>query len=102
MMFLRLILCAVAATCLMPTAWAQAPNCIQRERLLRHLAAKYAERPIAVGLSANGSVFELLKSTSGESWTLVMTNTDGKSCLIAYGKHWEFLPRRDPHVGFGR
>ena len=82
----------------MSTAWAQAPNCIQRDRLLRHLAAKYAEQPIAVGLSANGSVFELLKSTSGESWTLVMTNTDGNTCLIAAGKYWEFLPRRDHHA----
>ncbi len=93
---LRLISCVVLATFLTSSAWALAPNCIERDRMVRNLAKKYDERSIAFGLGDNGIVYELLKSKSGTSWTLVMTTIDGNTCLIASGKHWESLPQITP------
>lgn len=66
-------------------------TCTDRSQALNHLAIKYAESPVAMGLASNGSVLEVLSSRAGESWSILITMPDGKTCLIASGEHWEKL-----------
>ncbi len=66
--------------------------CSQRGTFLEHLSNRYSEVPIAMGLSAEGSVLEILASDTG-SWTLIVTRPSGVSCVVAHGQGWESMPK---------
>lgn len=68
-------------------AFAQSPQCAKRTAILETLSTKYGEAPIGVGLTANGSVLELLASGAG-SWSIIVTDTTGTTCPIAIGEAW--------------
>lgn len=82
----------VAATVSAP-AQAQQPACTARNDVISHLATKYSEKPVALGLANNGGVIEVLSSKQGNSWTIIITMPNGTSCMIAAGEHWEDLPK---------
>lgn len=70
------------------SALAQAMPCADRDSLVQSLVKKYKETQVAVGLSKrNTEAFEVFASDSG-SWTLVMTTTAGKTCVMAAGHSW--------------
>ena len=66
-------------------------TCAERHKALTHLAGKFAETPVAMGLASNGSILEVLTSSAGESWSILVTLPNGMTCLIASGEHWEKL-----------
>ncbi len=66
--------------------------CSKREDVMKHLAAKFSEAPVAVGLANNGGVIEVLSTGNGSTWTIIITMPDGMSCLVAAGQEWETLP----------
>jgi hypothetical protein len=68
------------------------PACHSHSELADMLHQKFAERPSAVGLQANGHLVEVFASNDGTSWTIVVTRPDGRSCIVAVGEHWEALP----------
>ncbi len=68
--------------------------CKERGEILDKLSSTYSETPIAAGLSATGSVFEVIASEGG-SWTMLMTRASGISCVLAWGQGWQAL---DPEV----
>jgi hypothetical protein len=74
-------------------AQAQAPACVKRVDLIKHLSNKYHEAPAAVGLADNGSLLEVFASKSGETWTVTVTMPNGISCMVATGQNWQDLPR---------
>ncbi len=65
--------------------------CNERGSFVKHLSSKYAEAPVAMGLSAEGSVLEVLASQDG-TWTIIVTRPSGVSCVVAYGESWEAVP----------
>lgn len=67
--------------------------CAEREAILGSLSREYKEAPSALGVANNGSVIELLRTTDGQTWTLLMTRPDGTSCVVAAGESWEDLPQ---------
>lgn len=85
-------MCAVVLAAVIPNAAAQQPNCTQRSTFVRYLSETYAEMPVAVGIADNGNVTELLRSKTGNSWTIIMTTPEGIACRIAAGEHWQPLP----------
>jgi len=82
-------LAAPAAPAAMAQSSGSAP-CGKRDELLSHLSQKYSEQPVAMGLSTNGSVVEVLSSKTGGSFTIVYTMPNGMTCLMAAGSNWEF------------
>lgn len=60
------------------------PHDAVRERL-REL---HGEVSVAVGITSNGNVLEVLASAAG-TWTVVMTRPNGLSCLMAVGDGWQ-------------
>ena len=67
--------------------------CGQRDSLLKQLESSYKEAPISMALAANGSVVEVTRSEKG-TWTLLLTNPAGVTCLMAAGEHWESLKQK--------
>lgn len=78
---------AIAATIASAPAHAQA-QCDSRDKILSTLAKKYSEEPIAVGLTSKGGLVEVLSTGDGNTWTIIMSTPDGKSCLVAAGEGW--------------
>ena len=66
------------------------PVCSDRTKFLNALSSIHSESPVAMGLVTNGSVVEVLASKTG-SWTILVTWSDGRSCVVAVGEGWEAL-----------
>ena len=66
-------------------------SCGERTNMMAELGEKFAEAPVAMGLTSAGAVIEVLTSTTG-SWTFLVTYPWGQTCMVASGKSWETLP----------
>ena len=79
--------------------------CGDRAEIVARLESAYQEKVVAVGMAGTGNVVELFLSTRG-SWTLLLTQPIGISCLIAAGDNWEFImpPKleKPTHATFAR
>ena len=67
--------------------------CGQRNEVVASLEKNYSEIPVNIGLASNGAVIEVLASPSG-SFTIILTQPNGLSCVMAAGENWENLPKR--------
>ncbi len=74
-------------------ATGQTVPCLERSAAIDHLSKKYSESPVAMGLTHNGAVLEILSSNTGENWTIIVTMPNGTACMIAAGRSWEKVPR---------
>jgi hypothetical protein len=70
-----------------------APACGQRADVLAQLAQRFEEAPIAVGLADSGALVEVLISDRGATWTIIVSQPNGTSCLVAAGEAWQELQR---------
>jgi len=69
------------------------PACALRSDVVRELANRYKEIPVAVAVANNGKLLEVLTSGTGGTWTIILTAPNGVSCMVAAGKDWqETLP----------
>ncbi len=59
-----------------------------RAEIVKQLGNAYAEAPVAIGLTGNGSVIELFTTGDGSTWTIVITSPDGLSRVVAAGESW--------------
>ena len=64
--------------------------CGERTAIMSHLEDGYSEKPVAMGLDAQGRVLEVLAAPSG-TWTMLVSTPGGLTCLIASGVAWEEL-----------
>ena len=47
---------------------------------------------VAMGIAANGGLIEVLSSTEGSTFTIIVTMPEGETCMVAAGESWESLP----------
>lgn len=84
------------ATCFMlvspTTSGAEPAVCSSRADILSQLSQKYKEAPVAVGLANSGALIEVLTSSDGTTWTIVLSMPNGTTCLIAAGSDWQATP----------
>lgn len=77
-----------------------APQCGAREAVLDRLSSKYDEHPVSIGVTATGSLLEVLASPEG-TWTIIVTVPGGPTCLVSSGEGWHNAPvqiAQDPAV----
>ncbi len=74
-----------------PAALAQ-PVCGSHQSIAESLKQSYTETPVSMGVTSGGGIIEVFSSPKG-TWTLVITQPNGMSCLIAAGQDWEELPK---------
>lgn len=66
-----------------------AEECAPRPQLLDMLAKQYGEASVARTTNNAGNLLiELYRTADGATWSLIGTNRDGKSCILAAGKDW--------------
>ena len=62
--------------------------CGPRDSTLGQLEKRHHERVYGRGLTPNGkAMFELFVSKTG-SWTVLVSNPNGRSCFVAAGDSW--------------
>lgn len=84
----------LATIAITPAAADETMACGKRDEMLGHLSGKYQEEPVAMGLSTDGSVVEVLASNAGNSFTIVYTTADGLTCMMAAGSNWETVKQQ--------
>ena len=97
LIFITAIVVGIVIGMLVRPAHAQ-PVCALRDTVLAGLEKRYKEEPVAMGLASNGMVIEVLASPSG-SFTIILTQTSGMSCVMADGEAWENVPLKDKGQG---
>ncbi|MDX1402018.1 MAG: hypothetical protein R3245_08855 [Kiloniellales bacterium] len=67
------------------------PQCDERDKVLSLLSNKYKESPVAIGVTNNGGLVEVLSTNEGTTWSIIVTTPNGVSCLVAAGEGWRAL-----------
>ena len=63
--------------------------CVTHEAATKHLEKQFDERAVGRGLANAGkAMFELFVSEAG-SWTVVVSEPNGRSCIMASGESWQ-------------
>ena len=85
----RTLKVSLVASLLVLAGTAQAQRlCLPHEQAITKLQQYHGETAKGLGLSNRGpSVMELFVSDTG-SWTILVTRTDGLSCVAASGQSW--------------
>jgi hypothetical protein len=73
-------------------------NCETREAVLDFLSSQYSEAPVAMGVSRDGGVVEVLTSGPGATFTIIVTMPNGLTCMVAAGDGWESLAPLSQHI----
>ena len=83
----RTLKVSLVASLLVLAGAAQA-ECLPREEVIASLQQDYGETAKGLGLSNRGPwVMELFVSDTG-SWTILVTRSNGLSCIAASGENW--------------
>lgn len=69
---------------------AQQMRCAPHEEVERHLAERFAEQPVGIGVTLQGALMEVFAGPEG-TWTVVVSNPNGITCMVAAGEGWRTL-----------
>ncbi len=69
--------------------------CNPRTEVVGHLAKKYGEAPVAIGVTNKGGLVEVLTTGDGNTWTIIVSMPNGTSCMVAAGEGWRSMERDD-------
>ncbi|WP_028747735.1 hypothetical protein [Rhizobium mesoamericanum] len=66
-------------------------SCAGRSEVVNFLDKNYAEKLTAVGLINQKAMLEVYAAQTG-TWTLLITDVHGVSCILLSGDSWEMMP----------
>ncbi|MBZ9848495.1 hypothetical protein LB565_10935 [Mesorhizobium sp. CA14] len=82
-------LAAVGAMMALPAVPARAQViCGGHDYLVARLAEAFEEKRLGYGVAGHVAIFEVFVSAGG-TWTILMTDVKGQSCILAAGEGWE-------------
>lgn len=84
--------CAIASASVFAETASAQQACAPREKVTLKLEEKYSEKVVWRGLAPSGqALFELFVNEAG-SWTVIVSDPHGQSCVVAVGESWERMP----------
>ena len=89
--FLMLAAALAGSWTLPATAQQQTLSCANRDAMVKVLTRRYHEAPRAVGLANPSAMIEIFTSKAG-TWTILLTQPDGASCIVSAGDDWQENP----------
>lgn len=75
------------------------PNCGDRDKIVTHLQSKYQETHRASGLESDTKMVEIWTSGDSGTWTILITQANGVTCVAAAGQNWLDLGEQDVALG---
>lgn len=88
----RALIGALALLCGPSPAFADPALCGTRADITAALADRFHETLSSVGIEQRGAVLELWTSADGLTWTLLVSGTEGQTCVVAAGVQWKAVP----------
>ena len=89
----RILICLTLLAAILPGMTQAQTACAQRDTVVEKLQGNYGEVFAGGGLQNSSSVFEIWFSEEKGTWTILMTRSNGMSCIMASGTNWrEALP----------
>ncbi|MEM9060654.1 MAG: hypothetical protein AAGD13_09345 [Pseudomonadota bacterium] len=89
-LFAKFAALALVSVCVAFSTTAQAQMvCGARGEIIKQLEKKYGETRRSLGLQQGRGVVEIYASAKTGSWTILVTDARGKSCLMAAGEAFE-------------
>ncbi len=70
-------------------------SCAPRDTVLDRLQSSFGEALAAGGLQSQSQVLEVWASQDTGTWTVLMTNANGLTCVVASGTNWH---QNDPKL----
>ena len=67
----------------------------------QELTKQYSEAPVAAGVANSGALIEVLTNDGGATWSILVSQPDGTSCLVAAGREWQALKPEAPAPELG-
>lgn len=95
---LTVVTAVVTAGLMAGTAGAEVA-CGDHQEIARRLASEYGEVRHGAGLVDSGRIIEIFVSPKQGSWTILVTHSEGPTCVIAAGEAWENIPIRSLRPG---
>ena len=82
---------SIAAQILLDTHSAAAGTiyCGARPDVVALLASDFREQPSSVAVTGDGQLLEVLTSEENATWSIVLTDSRGQSCIVATGEGWQ-------------
>lgn len=77
------------ALCLLSGTTQAQMVCGQRAAIVAQLERKYGETRRSVGIQQGRAIIEVYASEATGSWTILVTDTAGLTCLMATGEAYE-------------
>ena len=68
-----------------------AEQCGSHDDVAKLLTARFKETRRAMGVVSSTAVMEIFMSPQG-TWTMLVTGTNGISCITATGEEWQDVP----------
>ena len=92
----RIAMTTVSGLMLASSALASEEACGAREVIIDELQAQYDETRHSAGLQGEEKLIEIWTSPISGTWTMLVTTTDGTTCIAAAGNNWHDFrsPRR--------
>lgn len=69
--------------------------CAPREEVVKQLGIQFSEKPVSRGVTGDGMLLEVFASPQG-TWTAVLSEPTGVSCLVSGGESWQSLDHSLP------
>ncbi len=63
--------------------------CHEHAQLVKALADRYREVPVAIGLQTDGQLVQVFASSETGTWTILVTRPGGTSCILSAGRHYD-------------
>ncbi|AZN96759.1 hypothetical protein EJ066_05330 [Mesorhizobium sp. M9A.F.Ca.ET.002.03.1.2] len=86
--WVKILALAGALALVTNAASAQYQYCVEHGDLVAHLSEKFQEKQFAFGLIGHMAIMEVFVAETG-TWTIIVTDVAGRSCIVAAGEHWE-------------
>jgi hypothetical protein len=79
----------MAAIALLPAdAAAGNDQCGKRKDITQQLQQKCKERLVGLGITSQGGLVEVLAARDGATSSIIVTTSEGVTCLVAAGEGW--------------
>jgi hypothetical protein len=88
-----LVIGTLSSSIAIPARAQEQQQCGPRDQVVKVLNAKYQESQRALGLINEKAMMEVYISPAG-TWTMVVTNEQGMSCVLAAGEAWDEMPAK--------
>jgi hypothetical protein len=84
----RFLIGLILSAVIVPADLLAQTNCASRDVVIEKLEAGYGEAFAGGGLQNATSIYEVWFSEEKGTWTILMTRSDGYSCIMASGTNW--------------